>query len=55
MGVEEGLCPSSKISSPFPLVRGRGIQGDGVGIIIITGNSELAVRNSIINKMRTEP
>jgi len=29
-GVIEGLCPSIENISPFPLSRGRGIQGDGV-------------------------
>ena len=41
-----------KHSSPFPFKRGRGIQGDGVGTII-TGDSELAARNGIINQMQT--
>jgi hypothetical protein len=54
MGVQEGHSPSSKISSPFPFVRGRGIQGDGVRTTI-TGNSELVVRNEITNQNLIEP
>jgi len=46
--------PLLKLLSPFPFKRGRGIQGDGVATII-TGNSELAARNGIINRMQIEP
>ncbi len=31
-GVLEGLRPSKEITSPFPLLRGRGIKGDGVQV-----------------------
>jgi len=29
-GVLEGRSPSKEITSPFPLIRGRGIKGDRV-------------------------
>jgi hypothetical protein len=54
-GCLRGVKPLLKNNSPFPFKRGRGIQGNGVGIIIITGNSELAARNGVINQMQIEP
>jgi len=35
--VKERRSPSSEISSPFPLLRGRGIKGDGVTQKLIEG------------------
>jgi hypothetical protein len=52
--LERGRSPLSYLHSPFPFVRGRGIQGDRVGTII-TGNSKLSACGLLSTKCKQNP